>query len=121
MPTPVMTIPAGGAVRFWSALMKSPKSTVWMSQGTWRLATVGMELAAAVGGGCLLGYWVDREFGTDPWGLVIGAVLGIVGGLYNLVRKAVRESLRISEAARGGRSKLRTEGDDRRDGSSLSG
>ncbi|HON67493.1 MAG TPA: AtpZ/AtpI family protein [Phycisphaerae bacterium] len=63
---------------------------------TWRLATQGMELAGAVAGGCLLGYWIDRHFGTAPWALVIGASVGIIGGLYNLIRKAVHESLRMA-------------------------
>jgi F0F1-type ATP synthase assembly protein I len=64
------------------------------SRGSTQLAGLGVELAGAVGGGCLLGYWVDCRFGTQPWGLVIGASVGIVGGLYNLVRKAVHESVR---------------------------
>jgi F0F1-type ATP synthase assembly protein I len=62
------------------------------SQSAWRLATVGTELAGAVAGGTLLGYWIDWHFGTGPWGLVTGASVGIVGGLYNLVRRAVYES-----------------------------
>lgn len=66
------------------------------SGSVWHLASMGVELAAAVGGGCLLGYWIDRHFGVGPWGLIIGASLGIIGGLYNMVRKAVHESLRMS-------------------------
>lgn len=62
----------------------------------WRLASMGVELAGAVAGGCLLGYWVDWHFGTGRWGLVIGASLGIIGGLYNMIRKAVIESLTMS-------------------------
>jgi len=62
----------------------------------WRLATTGMELTASVVGGTLLGYWVDRRFGTEHWGLLIGAGIGIVGGLYNLVRRAVHESVRMT-------------------------
>jgi hypothetical protein len=63
------------------------------SPSAWRLATVGTELAGAVAGGTLLGYWIDWHFGTGPWGLVTGASVGIVGGLYNLVRRAVYENL----------------------------
>jgi hypothetical protein len=62
----------------------------------WRLASTGVELAGAVAGGCLLGYWVDWHFGTGRWGLIIGASLGIIGGLYNMIRKAVLESLTMS-------------------------
>ena len=67
-----------------------------MSGGPWRLAGMGTELAAAVLGGCALGWWVDRYFGTGHWGLIVGASIGIVGGLYNLVRKAVLDSLGAS-------------------------
>jgi len=51
-----------------------------------RLAGVGIEFAAAVAGLSLLGYWIDRHFGTGPWGVLIGAGIGIVGGTYNLIR-----------------------------------
>lgn len=62
----------------------------------WRLASMGVELAAAVGGGAALGYVIDRHMGTGHWALVIGALVGIVGGLYNMIRKAVLESLQMS-------------------------
>ena len=54
-----------------------------------RLAGVGVEFAAAVAGLSLLGYWIDRHFGTGPWALLLGAGLGIVGGTYNLIRDAL--------------------------------
>ena len=57
--------------------------------GVMQLAGMGVELAGAVLGGCLLGYWIDRHFETRPWGLLIGASMGIVGGLYNMIRKAL--------------------------------
>ena len=41
-----------------------------------RLAGTGVELAAAVGGFALLGYWIDRHYDSSPWGLLIGALLG---------------------------------------------
>jgi len=34
------------------------------------------------------------HYGTKPWGIVVGLILGFVGGFYNLVREslqAVRE------------------------------
>lgn len=67
-----------------------------ISGSVWRLAGMGTELAAAVLGGCALGWWVDRAWGTGHWGLVVGALIGIVGGLYNLIRKAVHESLGLT-------------------------
>jgi F0F1-type ATP synthase assembly protein I len=60
-----------------------------------RLSGLGIELAAAVGGFTLAGYWWDRYFGTGPWGVLTGALLGLVGGMYNVIRQslqAVKES-----------------------------
>lgn len=64
-------------------------------QGGNSLWGVGFELAGAVAGFTLVGYWVDHHFQTHPWGVLIGLVLGLVGGMYNLIR----ESLAASRAA----------------------
>jgi ATP synthase protein I len=59
-----------------------------------RYSGVGLELAGAIAGLALLGYWIDGKFGTSPWGILTGVVVGLVGGLYNLVKQsleAVRE------------------------------
>ena len=56
---------------------------------------MGLELAGATAGLAFFGYWIDRRFGTAPWGILVGVVIGLVGGLYNLVREslvAVREA-----------------------------
>ena len=34
----------------------------------------------------LFGYWIDSRYDSRPWGVLIGAVLGLVGGMYNLIR-----------------------------------
>jgi F0F1-type ATP synthase assembly protein I len=54
-----------------------------------RLSSIGFELVAAVGGFIFVGYLWDRHFGTSPWGLLTGAVLGLVGGMYNLIRQSL--------------------------------
>ena len=36
-----------------------------------RAAGLGWELAGAVAGFALLGYWIDRHFASAPWGLLI--------------------------------------------------
>jgi F0F1-type ATP synthase assembly protein I len=53
---------------------------------------MGAELAAAVVGSVLLGYWIDLHYGTSPWAVLICSLLGLVGGLYNLIRQAVHET-----------------------------
>ena len=54
-----------------------------------RYSSVGLELAGATAGLALLGYWVDGHYGTQPWGMLVGVVIGIVGGLYNLIRESL--------------------------------
>ncbi|HVZ20303.1 MAG TPA: AtpZ/AtpI family protein [Vicinamibacterales bacterium] len=70
-----------------------------------RYSGVGLELAGAIAGFALIGYWVDGKFGTSPWGMLGGVVLGLVGGLYNLVKEslaAMREANREDGAPGGG-------------------
>ena len=45
------------------------------------LAQVGMEMALPAG----VGYWIDYAFQTQPWGVIIGAVLGLAVGMLHLV------------------------------------
>jgi F0F1-type ATP synthase assembly protein I len=54
-----------------------------------KLSGLGFEFAAAVAGFTLAGYFWDRHFGTAPWGLLTGAILGVVGGMYNLIRQSL--------------------------------
>ena len=61
-----------------------------------RYSGVGLELAVATAGLALVGSWVDRRFGTSPWGTIGGVVIGLAGGLFNLVK----ESLRAAREAR---------------------
>ena len=55
-----------------------------------RHAGVGIELAGATAGLALVGYWIDGRFGSAPWGIIGGVVIGLVGGLYNLVRESLQ-------------------------------
>lgn len=60
-------------------------------QPSWRRLTgAGLEFFGAVFGFVLLGSWIDRSYDTSPLGVLICAILGIVGGLYNLIRSALK-------------------------------
>jgi F0F1-type ATP synthase assembly protein I len=60
------------------------------------LAQVGMEMAAPI----VVGLIVDQNWNTTPWGVAVGAILGLVGGLWHLVVLAKRFD--ESEPPRGG-------------------
>lgn len=62
---------------------RRPRSSAYQYAG------MGMELAGAIIGLTLAGLWFDQHFGTGQVGLTVGAVVGIVGGLYNFIRRAI--------------------------------
>ena len=50
---------------------------------------LGTELTVATIIGGLLGYALDNFFGTKPWGLVLGIVLGVAAGCLAVYRVAM--------------------------------
>jgi F0F1-type ATP synthase assembly protein I len=54
------------------------------------VASVGIEFAIVVGGLGGLGYWIDSRYDSAPWGVLIGAGVGLVGGTYNLIKDCLR-------------------------------
>lgn len=72
-----------------------------LEQSEVSLAGLGFDLAASVAVGTALGWWIDHRFGTDPWGIVVCALVGIVGGLLNFVRAGQKMMRRQAEEARG--------------------
>ncbi len=71
-----------------------------------RHAGIGVNYAAAVAGFGLAGWWVDSRWDSAPWGVLVGAALGLTGATYNLVR----ESMAAFDSSRGERKSPR--GDD---------
>jgi F0F1-type ATP synthase assembly protein I len=57
-----------------------------------KLAGLGFELAAAVAGFAFFGYWIGNFYGRAELGILIGAVLGLIGGMYNLFRATLAVS-----------------------------
>ena len=54
---------------------------------------LGTELTVATIIGGLLGYALDSFFGTKPWGLVVGIVLGSAAGCLAVYRVAMTLTL----------------------------
>lgn len=50
------------------------------------LSSLGLMLPSSIAVGLFFGYFLDKFFRTDPWLLLIFTLLGIVSGLYNLIK-----------------------------------
>ncbi|MGH7846043.1 MAG: AtpZ/AtpI family protein [Candidatus Binatia bacterium] len=46
---------------------------------------LGLEVPSTIAGSLILGHFLDVYFGTSPWLVVIGAVLGFVAAVVRLV------------------------------------
>ena len=85
------------------------------SRGTDAIAAA-LTFAVAVGlftGG---GWWLDRQLGTLPVFLIVGALLGLAGGFLHVVRKLAPDLLPFGAATTPGSADPdRSDGADRRD------
>jgi ATP synthase protein I len=60
---------------------------------------LGTELAGSVAGMLLVGYFLDKHFGTSPWLLLVGAIIGFIGGFYNFIKEIQKLSKRDKESS----------------------
>ncbi len=51
-----------------------------------RAYSIGFNFVAAFCAFAALGYLVDSYWDSSPWGLIVGAALGLIGGMYNLIK-----------------------------------
>ncbi|HEV8606755.1 MAG TPA: AtpZ/AtpI family protein [Tepidisphaeraceae bacterium] len=65
--------------------MAKDQNTNWGS-----MAGMGLQMAVGVGLGLLVGGWLDRKYGWSPWGMTVGAMLGLAAGMYLLIKEAIR-------------------------------
>ncbi len=59
--------------------------------GPLRYAGLGIQLAATILVGVLVGQWMDRKAGTDGVFTILGALLGFGGTLYSLIRELSKD------------------------------
>ncbi|MFO0873100.1 MAG: AtpZ/AtpI family protein [Phycisphaerales bacterium] len=82
----------------------------------WKIAASGFQLVAIVGAALFGGWLLDRWLGTSPRWTGICGVAGIVLGILDFIRVAVRLNRRLDVSARAARSgPRRDEGRDARD------
>jgi F0F1-type ATP synthase assembly protein I len=61
------------------------------SNANWgKFLGLGLEMAVGVGLGYVIGNWLDRKFGWAPKGVLVGTMLGLAGGMYLLIKVALR-------------------------------
>jgi hypothetical protein len=54
----------------------------------WGIGGMGLELAGAIVLLGLVGWWIDGRYDTGPWFALTGALIGMLGGGYNFIRRA---------------------------------
>jgi F0F1-type ATP synthase assembly protein I len=60
------------------------------------LSTVGLAMALSIGIGAIVGHYLDKKFGTDPWLFFIFLGFGIAAAFRNLqlmYRRLKKENL----------------------------
>ena len=65
--------------------MPEPEDSNWG-----RYAAVGLEVAAGVGLGAAVGYWIDKRFNTAPWGILLSSGVGFTAGMYLFIKEALK-------------------------------
>ena len=63
-----------------------------------KMLGVGFELAGVMGVMALIGYYVlDNNFGTYPIWTCILCFLGMIGGIYNLIKETIKANKEADE------------------------
>ena len=55
-----------------------------------RYLGIGLEVAVGVGLGIVIGQALDRRYGWAPWGTFVCVMLGLVAGMYLLIKEGMR-------------------------------
>lgn len=51
-----------------------------------RFSAVGLELGFSVVLGLMVGQWLDRKLGTEPWLMLVGLCFGMAAGFRSVYR-----------------------------------
>ncbi|HEV2293661.1 MAG TPA: AtpZ/AtpI family protein [Tepidisphaeraceae bacterium] len=57
--------------------------------GDFRGLAYGLQILVGVGLGYLVGLWLERRYGWSQ-AVVVGSLVGLAGGLYLLIKDAIR-------------------------------
>lgn len=65
-----------------------------------RYAGVGLQFAASIVVFLYAGQWIDRRFGTGPWGVLVGVFVGAAAAFYSIYRRLMTDLRREEEEQR---------------------
>ena len=55
-----------------------------------RYLGIGLEIAVGVTIGYFVGRWLDKRYGWKDYGTLAGVMVGLAGGMYLLIKDAIR-------------------------------
>ena len=70
--------------------IKNPIDKVQEKRGTFmgNAFKLGTELVAAVAVGTIIGFILDKWFGTKPWLILLFFFVGVIAGIMNVIKSA---------------------------------
>ena len=68
---------------------RGPESPIKAVRSVGPLLSAGIQLAVAVVAMFFVGRWLDGKFGTGPWLMIVGGLIGSAGGLISFIRTAM--------------------------------
>jgi len=70
-----------------------------------RYAGIGLQFAVSVLLFLYAGQWFDRRFGTAPWGVLLGVLVGASAAFHSMYRRLMADLERDERAKRAARDK----------------
>ncbi|MFP5355272.1 MAG: AtpZ/AtpI family protein, partial [Gemmatimonadota bacterium] len=71
-----------------------------LARAAGRYAGVGLQFAVSIVVFLYAGQWVDRRFGTAPWGVLAGVFVGASAAFYSIYRRLMADLRREEERKR---------------------
>ena len=65
-----------------------------------RYINLGVEFAISFGAFVILGWWIGRHFDLNPGATLVGAGLGFIGAMYNLIREGLKMQREVESERR---------------------
>ncbi len=75
------------------------------SRAAAKYAGVGLQFAVSVLLFLYLGQWLDRRYGTGPWGVLGGVLVGASAAFYSMYRRLMTDLERAEQAKRDARAR----------------